>query len=202
MCKLAENSYRDLNIAFANELSMICHEMTIDVGRLIELANFHPRVNILKPGIGVGGHCIPVDPWFIASQHPDNSTMIRSARRVNLEKTEWVTGRIRDEIEAFKTKKLREPRVALFGLTYKPNVADLRESPALEIAKVITTSYPNVMCVEPLASSNLDLCLTPLELAVRDLDLGVVLVAHDNFRTTLASSIANFAILDFCGILQ
>ncbi|NBT42621.1 MAG: nucleotide sugar dehydrogenase, partial [Alphaproteobacteria bacterium] len=202
MCKLVENSYRDINIAFANELSMICHSMNIDIQQLIKLANFHPRVNILEPGIGVGGHCIPIDPWFIASRFPHDTKMIQSARSVNAAKTEWIKGRIVDEIESFKKQHLRNPNVALFGLAYKPNVADLRESPALEIAKAITTLYPNVICVEPLAKANLEVKLTPEDVAIEDLDLAIILVAHDNFKSLLTPQTANFAVLDLCGCFQ
>jgi UDP-N-acetyl-D-mannosaminuronic acid dehydrogenase len=202
MCKLVENSYRDLNIAFANELSMICHGMGVDVKQLIKLANFHPRVNILEPGIGVGGHCIPVDPWFIASRFPDTTRMIQSARAVNLAKTQWVKDLIVDEIKSFQTEHSRNPNVALFGLAYKPNVSDLRGSPALEIAKAITTLYPNVMLVEPLIGANSEVRMTPADVAIKNLDLAIILVAHDDFKSLFAKPTPNLAVLDLCDCLQ
>ncbi len=145
MCKLAENSFRDTNIAFANELSMICDRLGIDVWRLIELANRHPRVNVLQPGAGVGGHCIAVDPWFIVASSPDEARLIRTAREVNDHKPEWVVEQVAAAMEQDDGALL-----ACFGLAFKPNIDDLRESPAVSIATKLAERFPGrVMVVEP-----------------------------------------------------
>jgi len=149
MCKLVENAYRDLNIAFANELSIICDKLGIDVWELIELANKHPRVNILKPGVGVGGHCIAVDPWFIVSQFPEEAKLIRTAREVNDFKPLWVIKKIEEKIEEFKKINNREPVIGCLGLSYKPDIDDLRESPALEIVEMLINKGYKVMANEP-----------------------------------------------------
>ena len=153
MCKLTENSFRDVNIAFANELSIICDQLNINVWELIRLANRHPRVNILQPGPGVGGHCIAVDPWFIVSQSPRQARLIRTAREVNDGKPRWVCDRIDmlvREVAELTTKPVSEVSVACFGLAFKANIDDLRESPALEITIDIAGRYPGqVVAVEP-----------------------------------------------------
>src|SRR5215510_8873317 len=131
MCKLVENASRDVSIAFANELSMICEEANIDTNELIQLANKHPRVNILKPGPGVGGHCIAIDPWFIVSNYKERSKLIEQARKVNLNKTEWVIEKIISKADELETALGRKPLIACLGLTYKADVDDIRESPAL-----------------------------------------------------------------------
>lgn len=133
MCKLVENAYRDVNIAFANELSIICDKAGIDVNELIDLASKHPRVKILRPGPGVGGHCIAVDPWFIVSEFPSDARIIRLARQINNNKRDWVLKKIRSQANEFKKKNGRAPVIACMGLSYKPDIDDLRESPALEI---------------------------------------------------------------------
>lgn len=145
MCKLSENSFRDVNIAFANELSMICDRLGIDVWELIRLANRHPRVDILQPGAGVGGHCIAVDPWFIVASSPDEARLIRSAREVNDGKSEWVVAKV-----AAAVAQRGEAAVACFGLSFKPNIDDLRESPAVRIVAALATQFPGrVLAVEP-----------------------------------------------------
>lgn len=154
MCKLTENSFRDVNIAFANELSIICDKLDINVWELIRLANRHPRVNILQPGPGVGGHCIAVDPWFIVSQSPKEARLIRTARVVNDDKPRWVISKVKDAISAFLLKHpekcAREVSVACFGLTFKPDIDDLRESPALNIAIALAAELPcKLTLVEP-----------------------------------------------------
>lgn len=154
MCKLTENSFRDVNIAFANELSVICEELDINVWELIQLANRHPRVNILQPGPGVGGHCIAVDPWFIVSSAPEQSQLIRTAREVNDAKPEWVISKVQQElmrfIEANPKKTKQDVTVACFGLAFKPDIDDLRESPALDIAKKLAAEGGfKVIAVEP-----------------------------------------------------
>lgn len=153
LCKLTENSFRDVNIAFANELSIICDKLSVDVWELIRLANRHPRVNVLQPGPGVGGHCIAVDPWFIVSQAPEESRLIRAAREVNDSKPQWVCSKVDvlvDELVQHTVKSRRELKIACFGLAFKANIDDLRESPALGITLEIAARYPGqVMAVEP-----------------------------------------------------
>lgn len=149
MCKLVENAYRDVNIAFANELSMIADNAGVNVWELIELANKHPRVNILDPGPGVGGHCIAVDPWFIISQYPKKSKIIKTAREINDYKSEWVMEQIKNEVRKIKEKNKKEPIIGLLGVTYKPNIDDLRESPALQIALKLKKEGFNIIINEP-----------------------------------------------------
>lgn len=154
MAKLTENSFRDVNIAFANELSLICDELDIDVWELIRLANRHPRVNILQPGPGVGGHCIAVDPWFIVSSAPEQARLVRIAREVNDSKPEWVLDKVRSAIGAYLMenpgKTAADVTVAIYGLAFKPDIDDLRESPALEIAKALAREHQGPLkIVEP-----------------------------------------------------
>jgi UDP-N-acetyl-D-mannosaminuronic acid dehydrogenase len=191
LCKLAENAYRDVNIAYANELSMICDRFQLDVKELILLANLHPRVNILQPGPGVGGHCIPVDPWFIIHGAQNESRLIRSARNVNLSKTKWVIEKIRNHIhqrlQRPPERSAKELTIAFLGLAFKPDVDDMRESPAIEIAMEIAQSHPGaVWVVEP----NIDrlpeslqgrVRLTDLANAREKADILVLLVKHAAF---------------------
>ena len=149
LCKLTENSFRDVNIAFANELSMICDKESIDVWELIELANRHPRVNILLPSTGVGGHCIAVDPWFIVSKNQNESEMIQSARRVNLSKTDWVLKKINSLLESKNIEGKSKIKIGCLGITFKPDVDDIRESPALRVVKKLISSGNDVMVVDP-----------------------------------------------------
>jgi UDP-N-acetyl-D-mannosaminuronic acid dehydrogenase len=191
MCKLTENSFRDVNIAFANELSMICDKLDIDVWELIRLANRHPRVNILQPGAGVGGHCIAVDPWFIVDKTPDEAKIIRMAREVNERKPEWVVDKVKEAISAVMAEKninqIQDVKVACLGLAFKPDIDDLRESPAVEITQEIAELGCQVLMVEPniealpnsLTSSNL--VMTGLEDALRDSDIVCILVKHQSF---------------------
>ena len=181
MCKLVENAYRDVNIAFANELSIIADKEGINIWELIDLANKHPRVNILKPGVGVGGHCIPVDPWFIITQHPKEAKLMRIAREVNTYKTHWVIEKIKKEVEKLKKKSLKEPLIACLGLTYKPDVDDLRESPALYIAQKLIKEGYNVAAVEPNIEGIEGIPLISLEEAIEKADLLVLLVPHKEF---------------------
>lgn len=147
MCKLVENTFRDINIAFANELSMICDDLGIDVWELVQLANKHPRVNILNPGAGVGGHCLAVDPWFIVEKFPETAKLIRTARETNDYKPKWVVKKVIEDIQKrFGVKKIT---IGILGLAYKPNIDDLRESPALEIAKELKELRYNVIACEP-----------------------------------------------------
>ncbi|MFN6925947.1 MAG: UDP-N-acetyl-D-mannosamine dehydrogenase [Tabrizicola sp.] len=190
MCKLAENSFRDVNIAFANEVSMICDELGMDVWELIRLANRHPRVNILQPGPGVGGHCIAVDPWFIVSSAPDSARLIRTAREVNDSKPRWVLAKVRQAIGAHLMahpgKSAADVRIALYGLAFKPDIDDLRESPALDIARHIAAEHPGpIRIVEPnipdLPPGLGTATLTDLPEAA-GADVHVMLVDHASFR--------------------
>lgn len=187
MCKLTENSFRDVNIAFANELSMICDRLDINVWELIQLANRHPRVNILQPGTGVGGHCIAVDPWFIVDSTPAEARLIRTAREVNDHKPQWVLGRIRTAVGALALT--RPPIVACLGLAFKPDIDDTRESPALEVARAVAQAGCHVLAVEP-HLSELPASLTQgsielrsLESALLEADVVVVLVRHSQFES-------------------
>jgi UDP-N-acetyl-D-mannosaminuronic acid dehydrogenase len=205
MCKLVENSYRDINIAFANELSLICAKEKIDVWNLIELANHHPRVNILRPGVGVGGHCIAVDPWFIVSRDPENARLIKTAREVNLQKTHWVTTQILDAVYEIKSDFLAKginvaPIVLCLGLSFKPDIDDLRESPAVEVVTSLIESNCNVLVVEPNIDFHEKFKLVELVDGLEKADLIVFLVGHRQFLNIKAS--AGVRILDFCGILK
>jgi UDP-N-acetyl-D-mannosaminuronic acid dehydrogenase len=191
MCKLTENSFRDVNIAFANELSMICDKLEINVWELISLANHHPRVKILQPGAGVGGHCIAVDPWFVVSSAPEEARLIRTAREVNDHKPDWVVDKIKakitDVLAANPGKTIADVKVACLGLAFKPDIDDLRESPAVEITEKVARLGCQVLVVEPnikvLPSKlcSLNLKLAPLEGALANADVVGVLVKHRGF---------------------
>lgn len=198
MCKLTENASRDAGIAFANELSMICDDLGIDVWELIRLANKHPRVNILRPGTGVGGHCIAVDPWFIVSQSPEKARMIRTAREVNNYKTHWVIEKIKNACLQFRLENGREPVLACLGLAFKPDIDDLRESPAVEVVEALIKNGIQCMVVEPNVESHPHFPLSGLEDAIAKADIAVVLVAHTSFKE---ASFSNTLIkLDFVGL--
>ena len=192
MCKLTENSFRDVNIAFANELSLICESLDISVWELIRLANRHPRVNILQPGPGVGGHCIAVDPWFIVSKAPNHAKLIRAAREVNDSKPGWVIEQVRRAVsEWVENHPDRDPAsasIACLGLTFKADIDDLRESPALAIAESLGKQFPGqVLVVEPNivevpAAYSQDLTLVSFEQAVSSADVLAVLVDHKEFK--------------------
>jgi UDP-N-acetyl-D-mannosaminuronic acid dehydrogenase len=198
MTKLVENSFRDVNIAFANELSVICSELGINVWDLIGLANRHPRVEILQPGPGVGGHCIAVDPWFIVARSPEKSRLIRMAREVNDGKTEWVVEQI-----LARARRFREPVVACLGLAYKPNVDDLRESPALRIAERLRAELgPDaVLCVEPNLERHDELPLMAVDEAIARADVVVGLVAHREFKHIDRELLRARVVIDTCGAL-
>jgi len=198
MAKLTENSFRDVNIAFANELSMICADLNINVSELISLANHHPRVNILKPGPGVGGHCIAVDPWFIVHSSPQHSALIKKSREVNLTKTKWVIKKIHEEVSEFKKTEGRDPVVAIWGITYKPDIDDMRESPSLEIAEELHHNGLNLVVVEPNCTEAGDLNLMNIQDAIKKADISVFLVAHRQFKNIILDE--KRRILDFCGI--
>lgn len=202
MCKLTENSSRDVQIAFANELSLICDKADIDVWELIELANKHPRVNILQPGCGVGGHCIAVDPYFIVSDYPLESKIIGTAREVNNYKSFWCAEKIQNEKLKFELEQGRKPKVALMGLAFKPNIDDLRESPAKYIAQKVLQNDSNgeYFIVEPNIEEHNVFKLTAYKTAVEEADIIALLVAHDEFKSVKLNS--DKVVLDFCGIIK
>ncbi len=202
MCKLTENSSRDVQIAFANELSLICDKAGINVWELIELANKHPRVNILQPGCGVGGHCIAVDPYFIISDYPAESRIIATAREINNYKSMWCAEKVRNAILEFELKNNRKPLVAMMGLAFKPNIDDLRESPSSHIVgKVMQIcNGANILVVEPNVKEHNVYKLTPYEEAYKKSDIIVMLTAHDKFKTLPYDQ--SKVILDFCGIYK
>ena len=201
MCKLTENASRDMQIAFANELSMICDMANIDVWELIKLANLHPRVNILKPGSGVGGHCIAVDPYFIISDFPKQTRLISTAREINNEKTEWCIKKIVETAENFTLKFGRNPTISLLGLAFKPNIDDLRESPACYITKQIHQSkYKSILISEPNIKIHNKYKIVDFKYAVEKGDIIVILVAHDEFNEISKDN--NKSYLDFVGILK
>ena len=205
MCKLTENSFRDVNIAFANELSIICDKLDITVWELIKLANRHPRVNILQPGPGVGGHCIAVDPWFIVSKTPDESPLIRTAREVNNYKTEWVIEKIKNAALTFERDHGRKPVIACLGLAFKPDIDDLRESPAMHIVKELVNNKLYILATEP----NLPVSTSPIDIGIYSENFRIVnieeslaksdiltmLVAHKDFKF-----LKNTNVNVFCGL--
>lgn len=203
MCKLVENSSRDVQIAFANELSMICEKAGINVWELISLANKHPRVNILQPGCGVGGHCIAVDPYFISSAFPNEAKIIAQARSINNYKSEWCMEKTKNAILSFELKNGKKPQVALMGLAFKPNIDDLRESPAMKIAKHLVAEMPDVKfnIVEPNISSHPDFDIVDFQTAFEQSDIVVYLTAHKQFFT-LPQEANDKLILDFCGVIK
>ncbi|MBR5148290.1 MAG: UDP-N-acetyl-D-mannosamine dehydrogenase [Bacteroidaceae bacterium] len=202
MCKLTENASRDVQIAFANELSLICDKAGINVWELIELANKHPRVNILQPGCGVGGHCIAVDPYFISSAYPGEARIIYQAREINNHKAQWCAEKVRRMMLEFELKNHRSPRVAMMGLAFKPNIDDLRESPAKFITSRVLQpcNNGNVMVVEPNITEHNVFKLTDYKVAYEKADIVVYLVNHRefaelNYRTDVQ-------VLDFCGVFK
>lgn len=209
MCKLTENSYRDVNIAFANELSLICDKLDINIWELIKLANHHPRVNILQAGPGVGGHCIAVDPWFIVTKTPDEARLIRTAREVNDYKPEWVVEKVKRAVEGFLKKNQRKTAkdvtIACLGLTFKADIDDLRESPAVAITKKIAECHSgNVIAVEPnirdLPSTLFGLVeLKSIEQAIPESNIILVLVNHKLFKQISVNIDPQTMIIDACG---
>ena len=211
MAKLTENSFRDVNIAFANELSMICDKLDINVWELIALANRHPRVNILQPGAGVGGHCIAVDPWFIVDSCPDYARIIRMAREVNDSKPDWVLDKVKQQLNAWHKANpdagRKQAKVAVLGLAFKPDIDDLRESPALDIAIALAelgcqllVAEPNINTL-PAALSQPDVVLTDVR-SVLDADIICVLVRHSAFTAITAELASHSAVVDAVGLLR
>ena len=202
MCKLTENSSRDVQIAFANELSLICDKAGINVWDLINLANKHPRVNILQPGCGVGGHCIAVDPYFITADFPAESKLISAAREINNYKAFWCAEKVKNAMLEFELKNHRKPKVAMMGLAFKPNIDDLRESPAKQIVSKVMQSCNNadIMVVEPNVKSHNVFKLTDYREAYEKGDIIVFLTAHDPFKKLPYKT--DKVILDFCGIFK
>ena len=202
MCKLTENSSRDIQIAFANELSIICDKAGINVWELINLANKHPRVNILQPGCGVGGHCIAVDPYFITAEFPDESKLIATARGINNYKAMWCAEKIKNTVLEFKLKTGRKPKVAMMGLAFKPNIDDLRESPAKFITANIKQSCNDaeIMVVEPNVKSHDTFQLTDYKTAYETADIVVFLVNHKEF--VQLNYRKDVTVLDFCGTFK
>lgn len=200
MCKLTENSSRDVQIAFANELSFICDKAGIDVWELIRLANKHPRVNILWPGCGVGGHCIAVDPYFITADFPVESRMIATAREINNYKAFWCAEKVENAMLRFELERHRKPCVAMMGLAFKPNIDDLRESPAKYIVSKVMQGRNNadILVVEPNVREHNVFKLTDYREAYERADIVVMLVAHDPFKTLPRND--DKIVLDFCGI--
>lgn len=197
MAKLTENSYRDVNIAFANELSLICDRLGINVWELIELANRHPRVNILQPGPGVGGHCIAVDPWFIVAAAPEQAKLIRTARQVNDGKPHWVLDRVKAKAEKFKS-----PVIGCLGLAFKANIDDLRESPALEITReLVASGIGRVMACEPNVQGGFEeFPLYEIGDVLREADILLVLVDHDEFKGVDRELLKEKVVIDTRGV--
>ncbi len=199
MCKLTENSSRDVQIAFANELSLICDKADINVWELINLANKHPRVNILQPGCGVGGHCIAVDPYFITADFPAEAKIISKAREVNNYKSFWCAEKIKNAKLEFELENGRKPKIALMGLAFKPDIDDLRESPAVYVVNKVleNDNSSEYFIVEPNIETHKSFDLTDYKIAIEKADVIVVLVSHQEFKTLEMG--AGKVLLDFCG---
>jgi len=209
MTKLTENAFRDVNIAFANELSMICDKIDIDVWELIALANRHPRVNILRPGPGVGGHCIAIDPWFIVASAPEQSRLIRQSREVNDDKPQWVIGKVHEAIASLKRSQ-GNVSVACLGVAFKANIDDLRESPSLDIAQALAKDQnTQILVVEPYIkqlpyalNSSTNVRLLGLAEALDKSDIVVLLVDHDDFRGISAEALRGKVVIDTRGMIR
>jgi UDP-N-acetyl-D-mannosaminuronic acid dehydrogenase len=198
LSKLSENSFRDVNIAFANELSLICDQENINVWELIKLANRHPRVNILQPGPGVGGHCIAVDPWFIVARSPDQARLIRTAREVNDAKPHWVIDKVKVSADKFKN-----PVIGCLGLAFKADVDDLRESPALDIVKKIRKQdIGEVLVAEPNLTEHKDFTLLPYQEVIKRSDIVLLLVDHKPFKSLKAADLKEKILIDTRGVIQ
>jgi UDP-N-acetyl-D-mannosaminuronic acid dehydrogenase len=203
MVKLIENSYRDLNIAFANEISMLSEKIDVDIWDAIKLANCHPRVNILSPGCGVGGHCIAVDPWFLIQPYPESTRLMRVVRETNDYKSKYVLEKITSA-----ASRLKKPVIACLGLTYKPDVGDLRESPALHIANLLADAGTGkILAVDPTLDGKVSglhaaVELMPLESALQKADIVAILVNHSAFRHLTSQALSDRIVIDSVGLLQ
>jgi UDP-N-acetyl-D-mannosaminuronic acid dehydrogenase len=197
MAKLTENSFRDTNIAFANELSILCDKFDIDVWELISLTNRHPRVNVLQPGAGVGGHCIAVDPWFIVHAGGKDAKIIRAAREINTYKTEWSIEKIKNAALKFEAENGRKAKIACMGLAFKPDIDDLREAPALYIAQTLKAQGLEVLAVEPNISTHKDFEIINYDVAINEADIVVYLVGHKEFK---GIKVFGKEVIDFCGV--
>ncbi|MDC1312998.1 UDP-N-acetyl-D-mannosamine dehydrogenase [Flavobacteriaceae bacterium] len=200
MVKLVENASRDNQIAFANELSIICDKAGINVWDMIALANKHPRVNILNPGTGVGGHCIAVDPWFIVSEFPEESGLIKKSRETNNYKTQWVLEKIKNKALGFKVENSRDAVIACMGLAFKPDIDDLRESPALLVAQSLKEASFTTLNVEPNLHESHAIEITDTAHAIKKADIIVFLVSHSGFKSLELPE--DKTVLDFCGVLN
>ncbi len=196
LVKLTENAYRDVNIAFANEISMVSSQLKVEYQEVIKIANHHPRVNILKPGCGVGGHCIAIDPWFIASQSPEFTTLIQAGREVNLNKTNWSINLIIDKVNQLKYKLKRKPLIGIFGLTFKSDIDDVRESPALFITEKLIEKGNNLIICEPNITSYKNLVFANAEEIIEKADILILLVSHYQFKNL---NFKNKEIINLCG---
>ena len=198
LSKLTENSCRDVNIAFANELSLICDQENINVWELIKLANRHPRINILQPGPGVGGHCIAVDPWFIVARAPDKAKLIRTAREVNDAKPQWVIDKVKASADKFK-----HPVIGCLGLSFKADVDDLRESPAVNIVKQLQQeNIGEILVAEPNLSSHKGFDLKPYQEVIQKADIVLLLVDHKSFKTLKAQDLKEKILIDTRGVIS
>jgi len=212
LCKLTENSYRDVNIAFANELSMICDTLDVNVWELIRLANHHPRVNILQPGPGVGGHCIAVDPWFIVSSAPEDAVLIKTARQVNDHKPHWVLAQTKKAVDTYlkthENETVTDVIIACLGLSYKADIDDLRESPAMMITQALAMQHSGpVLAVEPNITQLPESCTQSLELchwqaALEKAHIVLIMVDHKAFKSIPVDTWKNRHVMDFRGILE
>jgi len=211
MCKLTENSFRDVNIAFANELSLICDKLGIDVWELISLANRHPRVNILQPGCGVGGHCIAVDPWFIVDTTPNEARIIRTAREINDYKPHWVLEKVKatitDVLAKSPDKRMKDITVACLGLAFKPDIDDLRESPAVELTHMIAelgcqviAVEPNITTLPPALAASSSVTLGTLTEALAAADVPCLLVKHHEFKDNAEKIKSITSLIDVVGL--
>lgn len=203
MCKLAENSFRDVNIAFANELSIICEKKGIDVWNLIQLANRHPRVNILQPSVGVGGHCISVDPWFLISEDVENTNLMHTARKINNFKTTWVINKITNMAKKYSSRSGFNPKIICLGIAFKPNIDDLRESKALEVVEALIEDGYDVGVVEPNVNSFKNISFINLSEAFEKAEIICVLVKHREFmQQKIKDKLKKHHAIDFCGVLN
>jgi len=198
MAKLVENAYRDVNIAFANEISMVAEQAAINPWELLRLANRHPRVDILQPGPGVGGHCIAIDPWFIVHGYPDEARLIRTAREVNDRKPHWIIEKVKQ-----RAGKFRNPVIACLGLAFKADVDDLRESPAVQIVRALRDAdIAEILVCEPNISESSEFPLMPMQDAIDQADIVLVLVDHKEFRVLRAADLKEKILMDTRGAIQ